>query len=270
MQNKPDPFIERQLDLNLNIGESCGHGHESLEKELMPLVTSVNVASGAHSGDAPSINKAIQSCQDYPLIALGGLISYPDLQGFGFRKIQLSNEELRASVISQIGSLAALAKSNKFELQHIRVHGYLYDQLLTNYSIAETVAKAIQEFSNWLILVGPSSQVLKEVGSWTNLRVAFEARYDRRYKQDGLQIPFDENIDSNLNIEEIAERARRLVYKSVVKTENQEDLGIKFETIHISKAGKSPVEVAKLLKAMLVNPCPLKSIDYEPYLSEFI
>lgn len=270
MQNKQDPFIERQLDLNLNIGESCGNGHELLERELMAYATSVNLASGAHAGDAPSVDKAIKACKNFPQMALGALVSYPDLQGFGLRKIQLTNEELRASIISQIGSVSALAKSNGYELQHIRAHGYLYDQLMTNYSIAETVAKSIQEFSNWLILVGPSSSVLKEVASWTNIRVAYEARYDRRYRDDALQIPYEDEFDLQLSIDEIAERSRNLVYKSSVKTENGELRNIKFETIHITKSGKAPMEVAKLLRAMLVNPCPLKSVDYEPYLSEFI
>ncbi len=265
---KTDPFIARQIDLNLNIGQ--GYGDLLFEKNLLPYATSVNISTGAHAGEACYINKAIKACKEHDELALGALVSYPDLLGFGERKIQLSNEELKATVIAQLGAVAALARSNGYELQHVRAHGYLYQQIATNYSVAETLAKAIQEFSKWFILVGPYSPVLAEVSSWTNLRVAFEARFDLRYKADGQQIPFDVERDADLSIDQVAQRARDLIYKSIVKTEEGEEVALKFETVHLPSRLKNSEEIAKLVRGMLLKPLPLKSVDYEPYLSEFI
>lgn len=263
-----DPFISRQIDLNLNIGQ--GHYEQLIEKQLMPYITSVNVSTGAHVGDPACIDQAIKSCKDFGDIALGALISYPDPLGFGLRRMQLSNDELRASILSQLGSLTALAKSNNFEIQHVRAHGYLYQQMASNYSVAEVVAKTVQEFSKWMVLIGPSSPILTEVGSWTNIRVAFEARFDRRYRNDGSQQNFDAELDLNLELETIAQRARDLVYKSAVRSEDGNEVDIKFETIHVPTKIKNAVEAAKLIKGMVLKPLPLKSVDYEPYLSEFI
>lgn len=265
---KIDPFLSRQIDLNLNIGQ--GYGELLLERNLFEYATSVNVSTGAHAGEPSYINKAIKTCKDYPDLALGALVSYPDLQGFGERRIQLSNDELRATLIAQLGAVAALARCHGYELQHVRPHGYLYHQIATNYSIAEIVAKSIQEFSKWLILVGPYSPVLAEVGSWTNVRVAFEARFDLRYKQDGQLIPFDAELDGELSIDKVAQRARDLVYKSVVKMDEGEEVAVKFESIHLPSRLKNSEEIAKLIRGMLLKPLPLKSVDYEPYLSEFI
>ncbi len=264
-----DPFISRQIDLNLDIGQ--GYGEYFAEKDLMPFATSVNISTGAHSGEPAQIDKAIGACKDYSELAIGALISYPDILGYGMRKIQLSNEELRATIIAQLGALSALTKTHNYELQHVRAHGYLYQQLATNYSVAETVAKAIQEFSQWLILVGPASPVLQEVGSWTNVRVAFEARIDHRYRADGQQIPFDFDKDSNLDIDIVAQRARDLIYKSVAKVEDGvAEVDLKFETLHLPSRIRNSLEIAKLVRGMVLKPLPLKTVDYEPYLSEFI
>lgn len=267
---KTDPFIDRQIDLNLNLAEGFGYQREIPENKILPYATSVNISTGAHAGDPYQVDRALKRCKDFPNLAVGALVSYPDLVGFGMRKIQLSPEELRASIISQLGSLAAIAKSNGYELEHVRVHGHLYNQLASNYSVAETVAKAVQEFSKWLILVGPSGQILDEVASWNNVRISSEARVDLRYKADGTQMPFDPAKDQDLAIDAIAERARNLVYKGIVKTEEETEFKLKFETIHLWVEGSNAEEAAALVRGILVNPMPLKSVDYEPYLSEFI
>lgn len=267
---KTDPFIDRQLDLNLNLGEGFGYRRAELEDKVLPYVTSVNLASGAHSGDPAVIDRALKRCKEHTEIAVGALVSYPDLVGFGLRRIDLPLEDLRAAVISQIGALAALAKSNNYELEHVRVHGYLYDQLASNYAVAETVARAVQEFSKWLILVGPSGPVLQEVASWTNIRVSGEARYDLRYGSEAQLLPYDREKDGNLDMDLIAQRARDLIYKSTAQSEDGKEVKLKFETMHLTCDAANSVEAAKLIRGMLVKALPLKSLDYEPYLSELI
>jgi len=265
-----DPYMDRQIDLNVNIAEGFGFQREPLEDAVLPFATSANIATGAYAGGSYQIARALERCKDYPNLAIGASIAYPDLVGFGQRKIELEPEELRASIISQIGALAALAKSHGYELEHIRAHGHLYNQLASNYAVAETVARSVQEFSKWLILVGPSGPVLDEIGSWTNIRISGEARLDLRHKADGIHLPFDPEKDSKLSLEEISERARNLVYKGLVKTVDDTEKEIKFETIHLWIEGNNALEAAKLVKGMIAKPMPLKSIDYEAYISEFI
>lgn len=266
MQN--DPFITRQIDLNADLGQ--GIAQQVFEKDLLPYLTSVNLATGAHAGDPSYIEASIKACKEYEHLVLGALIAYPDLVGFGLRKIQLSPEELRASILMQLGGLASLAKVHGYELVQVRPHGYLYQQMASNYSIAETVAKAILDFSQWMILIGPQSPILQEVSSWTSIRFAPEARIDLRYKADGSLFNFDLGLDANLDLELAAQRARDLVYKSSVKIEDNQEIPIKFESIHIPSRLKNSLEIAKLVKSMVLKPLALKTIDYEPYLAEFL
>ncbi len=263
--------MNKQIDLNLNIAEACGYGRDFLERDLLPMASSVNVATGAHTGDPSQIDKALKYCKNFGQLQIGALISYPDILGFGLRKIQLRPDELRASILSQLGGLAALAKSHNYELAHVRPHGALYFDVGSNYSVAETVAKAIQEFSQWLILVGPSSQVLSEIGSWTNVRTAAEARFDLRYRNETLRFcEYDADKDQVLDLTKVAERARNLVFSGTVNTEEGQDVAIKFETIHIPNSRGNCIEAAKLIHGMVGELQPMKSFDYEPYLSEFI
>lgn len=263
--------MEKQIDLNLNIAEAYGYGRDFLERELLPYASSVNVATGAHTGDPAQIEKALKNCKNFTNLGIGALISYPDILGFGFRKIQLKPEELRASILAQLGALSALAKVNDFEISHVRAHGALYQDLGTNYSVAETVAKTIQEFSQWLVLVGPSGQVLQEISSWTNVRVAPEARFDLRYRNETLRFcEYKAEKDETLDINNCAEKLRKLINESKVKTEDKQEVEIKFETIHIPASRGNCLEAAKLAHGMIDKLAPIKSFDYEPYLSEFI
>ncbi len=264
-----DPFISRQIDLNIDIAQ--GFGEVFIERDLLSYATSVNLSAGAHTGEPAHTLRCIEACKEFPDLALGALVSYPDVLGYGLRRVQMSNEELRASILAQLGSVAALARACGYELQHVRAHGYLYQQLITNYSVAETVAKAVQEFSKWLILVGPTSTVLDEISKWTGLRVASEARFDLRYRSDLSLEAFDLARDAELDIELAAQRARDLVYKSIVKIEDsQEEKALRFETIHLPSRLRNSLEIAKLVRGMILKPLPLKTVDYEPYLSEFI
>lgn len=260
----------KKIDLNLNLAEHYGLGREALERDLLPFASSVSIATGAHTGDIFQANLALEACQAYPNTSIGALISYPDVIGFGIRKVQLTREELRATILAQLGALTALAKQYNYELNHVRIHGYLYHQMLTNYSVAETVTKTIQDFSQWLIIVAPYSKVLKEVISWVNLRVSYEARVDLRYDSEAHPLAYEYDKDGNLDINVIADRARKLIYDSKVVSEEGIENKIQFETIHLPSSPKNALEIAKLLKGMVPVLSSLEEFDYSVYLPEFL
>ena len=260
----------KKIVLNLNLAEHYGLGREAFERDLLPFACSANIATGAHTGDVFQSNLALKECLKYPDLSVGALISYPDLVGFGLRKVQLSRDELRATILAQLGALAALAKQYNYELSHVRVHGYLYYQMLSNYSVAETICKTIQDFSQWLVLVAPYSKVTREVISWVNLRVSYEARVDTRYDENGNPIEYDYEKDSNTDINVIADRAKKLIYESKVVSEDEAESRVLFETIHLPSTPKNSLEIAKLLHGLVPNLASLKEFDYSVYLPELL
>ncbi len=260
----------KKIDLNLNLAEHYGLGREAFERDLLPFASSANIATGAHTGDVFQSNLALKACLDYPNLSIGALISYPDIVGFGLRKVQLTRDELRATILAQLGALAALAKQYNYELTHVRVHGYLYYQMLTNYSVAETVCKTIQDFSQWLVLVSPYSKIIREVISWVNLRVSYEARIDLRYDAEGHPVAYDFEKDANTDMNLIADRAKKLIYESKVVSEEGEENRVLYETIHLPSTPKNSLEIAKLLHGLVPNLSSLKEFDYSVYLPELL
>ena len=99
-----------RIDLNADVGESIGPWPMGDDERLIPLVTSVNVACGAHAGDPLTIDRTIRAAVAND-VAVGAHPGYPDLVGFGRRDLDMAPDELEASLVYQIGAVAAFARS---------------------------------------------------------------------------------------------------------------------------------------------------------------
>ncbi len=110
------------------------------ESNLLPYVTSANIACGAHAGDPLLMESSLEEVRRFGL-SLGAHIGYPDLAGFGRREIHLSATEIRASILYQLGALYGLAKTVGLEITQVRPHGYLYRQMFSDLRIATIVTK---------------------------------------------------------------------------------------------------------------------------------
>jgi UPF0271 protein len=173
-----------RVDLNADVGESLGPWPMGDDERLIPLVTSVNVACGAHAGDPLTIERTIRLAVDHD-VAVGAHPGYPDLVGFGRRDLDMTADELRASVIYQVGAVAALARALNAELRHVKPHGALYNRAASDHGVAETIATAIRRASPELILVGLAGSALIDAGVAAGIQVASEAFADRAYEPDG-------------------------------------------------------------------------------------
>jgi UPF0271 protein len=173
-----------RIDLNADVGESLGPWPMGDDERLIPLVTSVNVACGAHAGDPLTIERTIRLAIDHD-VALGAHPGYPDLVGFGRRDLDMTPDELRTSIIYQVGAVAAIARSLGAELRHVKPHGALYNRAARNGAVAETIAAALRLASPELVLVGLAGSALIHAGVAAGLQVASEAFADRAYEADG-------------------------------------------------------------------------------------
>ena len=80
--------MARAVDLNSDVGEGFGAWPGGPDEELMPIITSANVACGFHAGD-PSIMRRTCEMAVEQRCAIGAQVSYPDLAGFGRRFIDM-------------------------------------------------------------------------------------------------------------------------------------------------------------------------------------
>jgi UPF0271 protein len=173
-----------RIDLNADVGESYGAWRLGEDEQLIPLVSSVNIACGLHAGDPLTIERTVELAVQAGC-AIGAHPGYPDLAGFGRRDLAMRPDEVEAAIVYQVGAVAAFARAAGAELRHVKPHGALYNRAATDPAMAESIARGICRVSRELVLVGLASSVMLDAGRAAGLAVAAEAFADRRYDPTG-------------------------------------------------------------------------------------
>jgi UPF0271 protein len=176
-----------KIDLNSDVGESFGNYKLGLDEEVIPLISSANIACGFHAGD-PTVMRHTIAIAKKNGVAIGAHPGFPDLIGFGRRNMDASLAEIRDYVTYQIGALQAFAAAAGMVLQHVKPHGALYNMAVKDSAIWDAVAEAIAAVNARLILyvlAGMDRENLKAIGAKHGLRIAFEFFGDRAYNPDG-------------------------------------------------------------------------------------
>jgi UPF0271 protein len=178
------------LDLNCDAGEGFGPWPMGEDEALLPLMTSVNIACGAHAGDPIVMRRTVELAVAHG-VAIGAHPGYPDLQGFGRRAMALPPRDVEAWVLAQIGALAGIARGVGASLQHVKPHGALYNAAADDPALAAAIVRAVRAFDPSLILVARAGSLQVAVGCDAGLRVAEEAFVDRGYDANGRLLPRD-------------------------------------------------------------------------------
>ena len=198
-----------KIDLNCDMGEDIGN-----DEDIMPHITSANIACGFHAGDEVSMRRTTRLVKKYR-VAVGAHPGWKDKEGFGRREMSLSSDEVEALVLYQIGALHAIANTEGVGLRHVKPHGALYNQAAKDKELAVVIAKAVKSFSRELILVGLAGSALIEAGLQIGLRVANEGFADRNYNPDGTLVSRKQADAVIESPEEIARHAVELVEKGI-------------------------------------------------------
>jgi 5-oxoprolinase (ATP-hydrolysing) subunit A len=178
----------RAIDLNCDIGESFGAWRMGADADVMPWITSANIACGFHAGDFSTMQHTVALAIRHG-VAIGAHVSLPDLQGFGRRELRVTPGEAYAMTLYQIGALAAFARAAGARVAHVKPHGALYNMAAKDAALSQAIARAVRDFDGNLILVGLAGSELPQAGTDAGLRVAHEAFADRRYEPDGSLTP---------------------------------------------------------------------------------
>ena len=169
-----------EIDLNCDLGEGC-----PFDAELMPLITSANVACGFHAGD-PATARATLLLAARHGVQAGAHPSFNDRESFGRRELERTAEQVYAECVYQVGALAALARASGLELSHVKPHGALYNMACRDDALALPVAEASALFG--LPVLGlPGSRL--EAACRGRCGFVAEGFADRRYQPDGSLVP---------------------------------------------------------------------------------
>src|SRR5665811_974795 len=145
------PDTNHVIDLNSDLGEGFGPWRLAPDDELMPLISSANIACGFHAGDPRIIEHTVQQAKRHG-VGIGAHPGYPDRVGFGRRTMTATPDEVRTDVLYQVGAIAAFCKVAGAELQHVKAHGALYNLAVHDAATAEAIAIAVKQFDRDLVV----------------------------------------------------------------------------------------------------------------------
>ncbi|MEE8637143.1 MAG: 5-oxoprolinase subunit PxpA [Dehalococcoidia bacterium] len=240
--------MDRRVDLNCDMGEAFGVYRLGFDERIMPHISSANIACGFHAGDPVCMRRTVRLAEEAG-VAIGAHPGLPDLLGFGRREMMVSPDELRDYVTYQIGALQAFTRAKK--LQHVKVHGALYNMGARNEGLARAVAEAVREVDPELILVGMAGSAWIKVGRELGLRVACEGFADRSLNPDGTLVPRSQPGAIIADVEEVIARVLRIVTEGKVLAINGEEIDMAADTICLHSDTPGAGNLAQALRQRL-------------------
>lgn len=229
-----------RIDLNCDLGEGAGH-----DAELMPMISSVNIACGAHAGDEATMRATLALAQRHG-VAAGAHPGFADRDNFGRRELPVTPDEVHELVLTQVRKLQRMGT-----VRHVKPHGALYNMAARDLALARAVVDAIYEADPRLILFALAGSHLIAVAEACGLPVVSEVFADRTYQADGSLTPRAQPnaliTDENAAVAQVL----RMVREGKVRATDGTDVAIKADTVCLHGDGAHPVEFARKLRAAL-------------------
>ncbi len=179
---------QARINLNADLGESFGAWTMGRDGEMLQLVASANIACGFHAGDPMVMRQTVATARRQG-VSIGAHPSFPDLQGFGRRRIDMAPAEVESMVIYQIGALQGIAAAEQHCVTHVKPHGALNNLACENLELARCIARAVRAAGPGLILLAPALSALVRAGREAGLAVVEEIFADRQYTDEGNLVP---------------------------------------------------------------------------------
>jgi len=242
----------RTIDINADLGESYGSWQMGRDDELMPYITSANVACGFHAGD-PSVMRHTVGLAKALGVNIGAHVGYPDLNGFGRRRMELTLKEIVNNTIYQVGALAAFCSIEGTTLKHIKAHGALYTTAVIDDQTAEGFIQAVKTLEMDLPIYLPSGTHLIDRARDAGLRVIAEAFVDRLYDEELRLVPGHVPGAIYADPARVADQAFDIVVKGRVRVQGGNVREISAETICLHGDNPTALQNAEAVRKRLLE-----------------
>lgn len=233
-----------RLNVNADLGESYGSFVMGNDAALLAIVNTANVACGLHGGDPAVMRDTILRARAAG-VSIGAHPGYADLHGFGRRAMQLSDGDLEALLIYQIGAIAAMGRVLGWPIRHVKPHGALNNQACASAPMARVIARTIARCDPSLILLAPALSELATAGVEAGLRVALEVFADRTYEPDGQLTSRGTDGAVLHDPAQARDHVMRMVQAGGIVTRHGELIATPFHSVCVHGDGAAAVETAR-------------------------
>ena len=242
------------IDINCDMGEGYGRWSLGPDEEIMPNITSANIACGFHAGDPHIMRKIVELAVQHG-VAVGAHPGLPDLMGFGRRRMEMTPQEIKDVHRYQVGALAAFAQAAGTTLQHVKAHGIQYFMFEENLPLGRASAEQVVELDpNLILMTMAMTKYDAECRKVKGCRVAAEGFADRVYADDGQLVSRKLGKDALVSDPaKAADQAVRMVMEGKVKTINGKLIDAKVQTICIHSDSPGSEKIVPAVRDGLVK-----------------
>lgn len=250
-----------RVDLNSDLGESFGRYTLGMDKKVIPLITSANVACGYHASDPVVMEKTISMAKEAG-IRVGAHPGFPDLMGFGRRNMNVTPAEAKAYTLYQLGALQAFCKAKGVTMQHVKPHGAFYNMAAKDEALSRAICEAVASFDEKLIVLALSGGELARVAKEMGLRTALEVFADRGYEEDGSLVDRRKEGALITDEEQAISRVIRMVKEKKVTAVTGKDIPIQADSVCVHGDGEKALAfVERIRKALTQEGISICSLD---------
>lgn len=239
-----------RINLNADLGESFGAWTMGNDPALLEIVTSANVACGFHAGDPRIMRETVRMALAQG-VSVGAHPSFPDLQGFGRRVMQMSVKDLEATVLYQVGALQAMAVAEGGRVTHVKPHGALSNVACADASVAEAIVRAVHSLDRDMILLAPAHSEMARAAEVAGLPVRYEVFADRAYQDDGQLMPRSRPGAVLHEAEACVQHVLGMLQAQGIVTATGQCLPTRIDSICVHGDGRQAVDSAKRVRAAL-------------------
>ena len=237
------------VDINCDMGELFGPDLTNNDTEIMPYISSCNIACGYHSGNPDTIRKTIELATEHD-VAIGAHPSYPDRENFGRRSMDMSSSELQTCIKDQLDGFEEILKDYDIALHHIKPHGALYNDMSKNEDICMTVLEFFQQHYPDIKIYGQAASIVEAQCKKLDLNFVSEVFADRRYAAHN-RLRSREYDDALITKEESLREHLSLLLSNQVKDVDGNIHSTRTETICIHGDTGQAVSFAKIIHSTL-------------------
>jgi UPF0271 protein len=239
-----------QIDINCDMGESTTDRIIGDDAAIMPFISSANIACGFHGG-SPSVMRDTILLAQQNGVAVGAHPSFPDLEGFGRREMDLPPRDVHAMVVYQVGAMKAMAGALGVRLHHVKPHGALYNMAARSQQLSEAIVQAVLDVDPSLVFYALSGSVTVSVARTRGLNCAEEVFADRGYEADGSLTPRSRAGALLPGADAALRQVLGMVRDGVVTSTDNRKVNLMADTVCIHGDGDHALDIARTLQVGL-------------------
>jgi UPF0271 protein len=241
---------QHSIDLNADMGESFGAWHMGDDAALMPWITSANVACGFHAGDWSTIEATVALAVTHG-VAIGAHPSLPDLQGFGRRSMQVTEDEVYQMTLYQAGAVRAFAEAGAGRLHHVKAHGALYNMAAKDAALSRGLVRAVKALGDQVQIYVLAGSLMETIAREAGLITRCEVFADRRYMPDGTLAPRNRPDALITDESQAVTQVLRMVQEGSLLAVDGSVVAVKADTVCIHGDKPTAVPFVKALRDVL-------------------